>query len=88
MVLKSVSVVGTQGRLTIPLEMRRALGVERGDKVTIALIGDELRIRRIGTVAEYTAGALKGDEPAETAERLREIAEEVIAADVIRRGGT
>lgn len=77
--------VTKQGRVTLPVEIRRALGLNEGDRVAFVLEGDEVRIRRAGSVAEWTAGMLKGDESPETAERLREIAEQAIAGQLPRR---
>lgn len=77
-----------KGQVTIPAEMRKALDMEEGDRVAFELVDDEVRIRRIGSVAGRTAGILKGDEPPPSAEELREIAERAIAQDVIERSGT
>ena len=83
----TVSVVTRKGQITIPVEVRRALGISEGDKVSIELADDEVRIRRVGSIVEQTAGAFKSQKPTESAERLREIAEEIIADDAKRRGG-
>jgi uncharacterized protein len=86
--MHQTGVMTRKGQVTIPAEMRRALDMEEGDRVTFELVEDEVRIRRIGSVAERTAGILKGKEPPPSAEELREIAEWVIAQDVIERSGT
>ncbi len=36
--------LGEAGRLVIPAEFRRALGLEAGDEVLVVLDGDELRV--------------------------------------------
>jgi AbrB family looped-hinge helix DNA binding protein len=46
--------VSETGRLSIPAEMRKALGIEHGGDVVMELAGNELRVR---TVAEVTARA-------------------------------
>jgi AbrB family looped-hinge helix DNA binding protein len=51
--MNSISAKVTQsGRLSIPAEFRRALGLERGGSVIVELEGKEIRIR---TVAEVLA---------------------------------
>jgi AbrB family looped-hinge helix DNA binding protein len=73
--------VSESGRLSIPAELRRAIGLEHGGDVVVDLDGREIRIR---TVAEAVAQAqalsrrLLGDRVAEAsvdnflAERRRE----------------
>ena len=86
--MHQTGVMTRKGQVTIPAEMRRALDIEEGDRVAFELVDDEVHIRRIGSVAECTAGILKGNEPPPSAEELREIAERAIAQDVIERSGT
>ncbi len=38
------------GRLILPVEIRRAMKLEKGDSVVLDLVGDELRIRSTRTV--------------------------------------
>jgi AbrB family looped-hinge helix DNA binding protein len=82
-----LSVVTRKGQITIPAEFRRALGLKEGDKVTLSLEEGEVRLARSESVAARTAGIFKTDEPAKTAEELRVLAEEAIAADVMERSG-
>lgn len=83
---EKTAVMSRKGQVTIPSEFRRALGLREGDRVMISMEEDEVRIRRAGSVVARTAGMLKGDEPAKSAEELREIAEIMIAEEVTRRG--
>ena len=83
--MRQTGVMTRKGQVTIPAEMRRALDMDEGDRVTFELVDDEVRI---GSVVERTAGILKGNEPPSSAEELREIAEWAIAQDVIERSGT
>src|SRR5436309_14261052 len=39
--------VSPSGRLSLPAEFRKALGLERGRKVLVELAGDEIRLRTI-----------------------------------------
>jgi AbrB family looped-hinge helix DNA binding protein len=82
-----VSVVTRKGQITIPAEFRKALGLKEGDKVALSLEEDKVRLSPSESVVTRTAGVFKTDEPAKTAEELRVLAEEAIAADVIERSG-
>lgn len=83
-----LTVVTRKGQITVPVEIRKALGLHVGDKVALTLGRDEVRLKRVGSVAARTAGALKGREPVTSAEELRDGAEQVIAEDVVRRLNT
>ncbi len=65
--------------------MRRALHLEEGDKVVVTLEGDAIRVARIGSVVEQTAGIIKSRGPAPTERELKESAEQAIADDVYER---
>lgn len=76
-----LTVVTRKGQITVPAEIRRALGLREGDQVALVLEHDQVRLRRAGGVVARTAGLLQGTEPPLTAEQLRERAEHAIAAD-------
>ena len=83
-----LSVVTRKGQVTIPVEMRRALDLNEGDRVEISLEEDGVKLRRSsGSVVARTAGALRSNTPPASAEELREIAERGIAEDVVARMG-
>jgi AbrB family looped-hinge helix DNA binding protein len=82
-----VSVVTRKGQITIPAEFRKALGLKEGDKVALSLEEGKVRLSPSESVVMRTAGVFKTDEPAKTAEELRVLAEEAIAADVMERSG-
>jgi AbrB family looped-hinge helix DNA binding protein len=80
------STVTRKGQVTIPAEMRAALGISEGDRVEFELEDSTLRLRpRKGSIVERTAGAVKSTLPYMTAEELRVLAETLIAEDVIER---
>ena len=86
--MKEVSTVVTRkGQVTVPVEIRRELGIKVGDKVTFVLEDGEARLRPTGSVVERTAGAFKGHGPVLTAEQMRDAAEQAIAEDVVERSG-
>ena len=76
-----------KGQVTVPVEIRRALGLKEGDKLTFTLEDGKVSLERAGSVVERTAGILKGQVsgPPLTAEELRRAAEQAIADDVYER---
>lgn len=77
--------VTSKGQVTIPVYVRRRLGVEAGDEVSFTVEDDGVKVEVFGaSVVEQTAGALKGKE---SAENLREAAERAIAEEVVERSG-
>jgi len=74
-----------KGQVTVPVEIRRALGLKEGDKVEFTLEGEKVRLARTGSVVERTAGMLKSDLPPMTAKEMREFAEQVIANEAYER---
>src|SRR5947209_4103923 len=83
-----LSTVTRKGQITIPAEFRKALGLKEGDRVALSLEeGEVVRLSRSESVVARTAGIFKTDEPAKSAEELRVLAEEAIAADVMERSG-
>ncbi|MCC7352828.1 MAG: type II toxin-antitoxin system PrlF family antitoxin [Anaerolineae bacterium] len=79
------STITSKGQVTIPVEVRRLLGVEPHDKIAFVLDEGGVRLSRTGSVVARTAGMLKSHKPLLTAEELREEAERAIAEDAIAR---
>jgi len=83
-----LSTATAKGQVTIPVEVRRLLGLAAHDQVVFVVEDDQVRIvPRTGGVVARTAGALKGPEPVRSAEGLRTLAEEALAEDVRERSG-
>lgn len=82
-----MTVVTRKGQVTVPAEIRRALGIREGDRVAFVMEHDQVRLVAKGSVVERTAGALGSHEPPLTAEELREAAEWAIAEGAVRRMG-
>jgi AbrB family looped-hinge helix DNA binding protein len=82
---EQLTVVTRKGQVTIPADIRRALGIKEGDKVAFVLEDKQVKLTKKGSVVEQTAGALKSDIPALSPREERKAAEEAIAEDVIRR---
>ncbi|HEX4199011.1 MAG TPA: AbrB/MazE/SpoVT family DNA-binding domain-containing protein [Caulobacteraceae bacterium] len=58
--------VTESGRVSLPADMRRAVGLERGGGVVFELEGGEIRIRPLGEVvarAQALSRRLLGDDP-------------------------
>jgi AbrB family looped-hinge helix DNA binding protein len=76
--------VTASGRISLPAEFRKAVGLHGGGDVVVELAGDEIRIRSVEAVvarAQAIARRLLGDDPegsvdAFIAERRREAARE------------
>jgi AbrB family looped-hinge helix DNA binding protein len=79
-------VVSRKGQVTVPVEIRRQLGIKEGDRVTFVVEGEEIRLKRGDSVVQRTAGAFKDYGPRLTAEELREVAEEAFVEDATRSG--
>jgi AbrB family looped-hinge helix DNA binding protein len=70
-----------KGQVTIPVEIRRALGLKEGDQVAVNQNGDGIVMRRAESVVERTAGILAhyGRKPAPTIDEMEEAAAQAIA---------
>jgi AbrB family looped-hinge helix DNA binding protein len=79
--MQRVSVITRKGQITIPVEVRRSLGLKEGDRVTFILEGKEVRLQPRGSVTERTAGMFKSNGPVLSNEELREATEIAIAED-------
>jgi len=83
-----VSVVTRKGQITIPAEIRRALGLKKGDKVAFVMEAGQVRLKPTASIVERTAGMFASQRPPETAEQLRQAAERAISQEAIERMDT
>ena len=81
------STVTRKGQITVPVAIRKALGIKSGDRVSFVLEDGTARIERRGSVAERPAGLFRSAQPARSAEQLREAAELAIADEAVERSG-
>lgn len=80
--------VTRKGQITIPVEIRNALGISEGDKIEVELEDSTVRLRpKKGSITERTAGMFKSNRPPMTAEELRIAAETAIAEVAEERSG-
>jgi antitoxin PrlF len=82
---EQLTVVTRKGQVTIPADIRRALGIKEGDKVAFVLEDDQVKLTKKESVVQQTAGALKSDIPALSPQQEREAAEQAIAEEAIER---
>jgi bifunctional DNA-binding transcriptional regulator/antitoxin component of YhaV-PrlF toxin-antitoxin module len=71
----------------VPAEIRRELGLQRGDPVAFILENGHVRFERAQSVVERTRGVFKHDGPVLSAEELREAAEIAWVEDALKRMG-
>lgn len=53
------TVLTRKGQITIPIEIRRSLGMQEGDRITVTQVGDIVQLSRSIDIVERTAGILK-----------------------------
>lgn len=80
-----VTTITSKGQVTIPVAVRQSLGLKTGDKIAFTIEDSQVRVRKTGSVVAATAGIFKNQQPARTAEELRDVAEDAIATETIER---
>ena len=86
--MPGTTVITRKGQITIPVEVRRALGLREGDRVSVVVEGEHARLERAGGVIAQTRGIFRTDQPPLDDDELRLATELSIATDVIERMGT
>ena len=84
--LEIETTVTQKGQVTIPAEVRKALGLKPHDKVTFELEGDVAKIKRATSKVRRWYGAVKPIERPEDFRKIREEFEEGVAAESDRGG--
>ncbi len=87
-----LTVMTRKGQITVPVEIRRALGLKEGDKVAVSLEDGHARLVPYGSVAARTAGIFAGTGPAIPGGEPRSAFEERyfergVAEEVVRKMG-
>jgi AbrB family looped-hinge helix DNA binding protein len=81
------TVVTRKGQITIPAEVRKALGIVEGDTVAVSLPepgAQQVRLRAVRSVAEQTFGIVKPRKRPEDFRELREQFEEEVAEGALK----
>jgi AbrB family looped-hinge helix DNA binding protein len=87
MIIELRSKVTRKGQVTVPADVRKALGLQRGDRVSFFLYNGDVRLKKSDSVIERTAGALRNPAvPPMTERELKNAIGEAIADDVMERG--
>ena len=84
-----LTVVTRKGQITVPAEIRKALGLKEGDRVALSLAesGQPLAtLRPARSVAEMTFGSVPARKRPEDFKELRQIFEEGVAEEVLDEG--
>lgn len=76
-----------KGQVTVPVAIRRALGLKQGDKVAFTLEDGSVRLVRLQSVAKCTAGVLCNDILALSAREERAAFERGVAEEVVGEMG-
>ena len=82
-----VSTITSEGQVTIPLAVRRHLGVGSHDRVAFVIDGEDVKLRPVAFTIESVRGsvpALPGRETIDFADQIEEAKEER-AAELVRR---
>jgi AbrB family looped-hinge helix DNA binding protein len=75
--------VSEKGQVTIPLEVRKALGIQRGDRIVFELTGNgQATLRRARTWVEEFAGKVPPRDPPLSSEEERLAFERGVGAEV------
>jgi antitoxin PrlF len=74
----------SKGQVTVPVEVRRRLGLKASDKLTFTIVGDEMRVRSPRAALEAVLGSIK-QLPGTTTEDIERQIDEANAAAARRR---
>lgn len=74
-----------RGQATIPVEVRRLLGLEPHDRIVFVIGEEGVQVTRGTSTVDRTAGALRTDRRPRGVRELRIAAEIAIARDTLRR---
>ncbi len=80
-----LTVVTRKGQVTLPVEIRRRLGLKEGDKVAFVESEQGIQVVRPESVVARTAGMLKSEIAMMSPDDERQAAEQAIADEVARR---
>jgi AbrB family looped-hinge helix DNA binding protein len=79
------TIMTRKGQVTIPTEIRKALGLVEGDRLEVQLESDTVCLRRAESVITRTAGIFEHPGPGRSAEELREAVETAIGLEAEAR---
>jgi antitoxin PrlF len=74
----------SKGQITVPVEVRRRLGLKASDKLTFTIVGDEMHVRSPRAALEAVLGSIK-QLPGTTTDDIERQIDEASAAAAKRR---
>jgi AbrB family looped-hinge helix DNA binding protein len=82
------SVITRKGQATVPIDIRKALGLQRGDRIAWIQTNGHVEVRPAQGVTDRTAGIIKPylRGPAPSLEEIDEIVERAIGLDALDIG--
>jgi AbrB family looped-hinge helix DNA binding protein len=78
------TVITRKGQITVPAEIRKALGLQIGDRVAVSLDEDgqlHANVRRVRSVADATFGSIHSKRPVDEEEVRQAFTEHAAARD-------
>ena len=91
-----LTVITRKGQITLPIEIRRSLGLKEGDKIAVSLLDEDngsgegtprrVVLRPVRSVAEMTFGAVPARKQPEDFAELRRHFEEGIVDEALLEG--
>jgi AbrB family looped-hinge helix DNA binding protein len=82
--VRYITTVTQKGQITIPVELRRMLGLKRGDKVEFELVNGTVLLQPIGSTLLAGFGSVKPLNRPEDFRKIRREIEEEIADEVMK----
>lgn len=74
-----ISTITSKGQVTVPAEVRKRLGITRGEKIAFLIEGDDVRLKPVRYTLESVFGsvpALPGQETDDFEDQIEEAMEE------------
>jgi AbrB family looped-hinge helix DNA binding protein len=79
--------ITSKGQITLPVAVRNRVGLHTGDRLQVDVDGREVRLKPVQSDVDDLYGSFAIDEPSLTAKQLRNLAEDLIVEDALRRNG-
>lgn len=80
-----IASVTSKGQVTIPIVVRKLLGIAPHDKVAFVVEADQVRLALATSVVARTAGVLRSEQPALSPEAEQAAAEDTMALEADRK---
>ena len=81
---ETLTTITKKGQVTIPVRIRRSLGLAPGDKVAFVVEDDEVKVKPVKSALDKSFGAVTPRSRPENFQELERLAEEAMAEDALR----